>query len=174
MLLDLRGRQAFSTTMPITDCSGTFSPSRCHHFVSQTWQVVKARSRPLTVIEIVMRSSEPQVGQLGVCDMTLRYCVFVALATIAPGHHFPRSVQGHERWAAGANLDPRSGGTTHPPWRVSPVATDQGVRTDRACGPALRSYGADVANDRRSVTVHPSGGVMRSAWSRQRSSRFGS
>ena len=63
-------RQAFWTTMPITDCSGTLSPSRCHHFVSQTWHVVNARSRPLTDIEIVMRSSEPQVGQLGVCDMT--------------------------------------------------------------------------------------------------------
>src|SRR6266496_5229954 len=54
----------FWTTRPITDCSGTASPSRYHHFASQRWHVVNASSRPATVIVIEIRSPDRQVGHV--------------------------------------------------------------------------------------------------------------
>src|SRR5215211_2722461 len=50
-------------TSPMTDASGTASPSRYHHFASHRWQVMNVRSLPLTLIVIPMRSPWPHAGQ---------------------------------------------------------------------------------------------------------------
>src|SRR6186997_1535004 len=76
----------FSTTRPITEASGTSSPSRYHHLASQLWHVLKARSRPPTVIEILMRSPAWQLGQVPLLMLSHRFGE--GFANIARHAHF--------------------------------------------------------------------------------------
>src|ERR687887_775243 len=50
-------------TRPMTEASGTSSPSWYHHFASHMWQVVKETSRSLTAIAMLMSSPVRHSGQ---------------------------------------------------------------------------------------------------------------
>ena len=51
--------------MPMTDDSGTCSPSLNHHRASHWWQVEKASCVPATTMAMVISSDALQEGQLG-------------------------------------------------------------------------------------------------------------